>query len=50
MADERPTSVELDAMRCPDCGAMPAAAAQWETTPWRPGKFCSCPFNKAPDQ
>lgn len=45
--DDRPSEDELRALRCPDCGGMPAAAAKWQTTPWRPGKFCSCPFDAA---
>jgi hypothetical protein len=42
----RPSAEELAAMRCPHCGGMPAVAAKWATTPWRPGKFCRCPFDE----
>jgi hypothetical protein len=44
--EPRPSRDELEAMRCPDCGGMPAASARWARTEWWPGKFCSCPFDK----
>jgi hypothetical protein len=44
----RPSQDELRRMKCSVCSGMPASAAKWSTTDWRPGKFCSCPFTDPP--